>query len=128
MGDLDMLTTDEMRGDLKFKYYKVSGGKCWLHAIYQPPGQEYQHSIVVPLPIEVADMIDQRIYESLLAVQSYDYEHPAGAEPPEIIKSNPRKVPAKDPIAGESVIVTPKTPQQLVREAEEAADKKLAES
>lgn len=128
MGELDMLTTDEMRGDLKFKYYKVAGGKSWLHAIYQPKGQDYEHSIVVPLPEEIAKTIDERIYESLLAVQSYEFEHPADAEPPEIVRSNPRKAPSKNPDAGASEVITPKSPQQLEREAEEAADKKLAES
>lgn len=117
MSALDMLTTDEIRSNLLFKYYKVSGGTSWLHATYKADTQDYEHSIIVIVPEDVSKLIDAKIFESLLAIQSYAYEHPEDDTTAEVITANPRKAP--NPDTGSSVVVQAKTPKQLEKEDED---------
>lgn len=114
-------TSDEIKKGLNFKYYSV-GGNSFLRATYIQPKQSYEHSILVVINDELSSKFDQKIKESLLAMQTYVIENPEDSAPPEIVRSNPRQ-PNKPIEEGKSEIVTPKTPREIEKENEEEADR-----
>ena len=122
----ELPTFGEIRSNLQFKYYGIAGSNPFLRAVYKAPGTEYEHSIIIMLSDEFSKFMDERIHESLLALQAYQMEHPDDSTAPEIIRNTPRKAP-KDVEEGASTVVMPKTPRQLEKEAEDEVDKKLAE-
>lgn len=117
----DLPSQDEIRKGLNFKYYSI-GGNSFLRATYIQPEQSYEHSVLVVINDELSNKFDQKIKESLLAMQAYVIENPEDATPPEIVRNNPNKVP-KPVESGKSEIVTPKTPRQIEKENEEEADR-----
>ena len=115
-----MLEFDTIRQGLTFKYY-VNGGTPFLRATYKKQG--YEHSVIIVLSDETAKIIDERIIESMLAMQAYATENPEDDKPAEVVKSNPRAI--KHTIESESgtAIVTAKTPREIDKEAEDEADR-----
>ena len=107
---------EEVRNHLNFKYYGQSDTP-YLRATYKKQG--YEHSIIIALPDEVIKTINQRIHESLLAMEAYAIENPEDDKPAEVIDFIGR--PVKKTIIEQSgtSIVTAKTPKQLEKEADD---------
>lgn len=123
MGEIDDLTVDTLRQAVRFKYYNIPGRTHYMIASYKSDG--YEHAILVMLPDEFARLIDDKLYESVLAMQAYAYEHPEDSLPTEIVSSSPRKI-IKQPEDG-TVVVTTKTPQQLQKEERDRIERLGAE-
>lgn len=111
----------EIRDSLQFKYYGFAGSEPYIMAIYKPNGSEQSYHVLVTLPKETAEILDQRILESLLAFKAYQLDNPIDDKPAEVVKSSPRKVSRDSDSA--SVVVSAKTPQQIEKEAEEETDR-----
>ena len=111
---------EEVRSHLQFKYYGQSGTP-YLRATYANKG--YEHSIIIALPEEVIKTIDQRIHESLMAMEAYGIENPEDTKPAEVVST--KMIPSSRTVATDSgtAIVTAKTPRQIEREAEDEADR-----
>lgn len=119
----DLPTFGEIRSSIQFKYYGTAGSPPYLRASYKSLSSDYEHSIIIILTDDFSRLIDEKIQESLLAMQAYAIEHPEVDKPAEVIHAQPRH-PAGDKIPDDSsMVISPKTPKQLEKEEEEQIDK-----
>ncbi len=111
---------NELKNSVSFKYRKNSRGEPFLYAVYR--SGDYQQSVIVPMGFEYSKSIDDKLVETMSAIEFNNLDNPPDAQATEIVKQNPRKQPSKTP-DDSSAVVAPKTPQQLEKEDEEKVDR-----